>query len=87
MDTLLSWLANNPYAYHVTGFLLLLTGIAFLFFRILKSDNKSIADYILLWPLVIEQHKKTATKNSNKFVAWGLLVMVMLVLGSVVFLN
>jgi hypothetical protein len=52
-----------------------------------KENNKSFIDYLLIWPIVIEQHKKSATKNSNKFIVWGKLMIVMLVVGRMVFLN
>ncbi|BBB68541.1 hypothetical protein UNDYM_4288 [Undibacterium sp. YM2] len=87
MNTFLSWLANDPQAYLTLGIILLLAGILSILLRVLKSDSKSFADYLLLWPIVIAQHKKTATKNSNKFLAWGLLVMVLLVVGNMVFLR
>ncbi len=87
MNSFSSWLANDPHAYQVLGSILFLAGIAYLFFRVLKGGTKNFADYLLLWPILIEQHKKTATKSSNKFVAWGLLVMVLLVVGRLVILR
>ncbi|MFZ6779895.1 hypothetical protein ACO0LD_23930 [Undibacterium sp. Ji83W] len=94
MQTFLSWLSTYPYAYNIVGFAFVLVGFILVFFRVSrvlkggnKGDNKSFIDYLLIWPIVIEQHKKTATKNSNKFIVWGLLVMVMLVVGDIVFLK
>ncbi|BBB62605.1 hypothetical protein UNDKW_4332 [Undibacterium sp. KW1] len=94
MQSFLSWLSTYPYAYNVVGIFLLLPGFTLVFYRVSrvlkggeKGNNKSFIDYLLIWPIVIEHHKKSATKKSNKFIAWGLLAMVMLVVGRMVFLN
>lgn len=90
MQTFLSWLSTYPYAYNVVGFAFVLAGFILVFYRVslvLNGEKKSFIDYLLIWPIVIEQHKKTATINSNKFIVWGLLVMVMLVVGDIVFLK
>jgi hypothetical protein len=46
------------------------------------SGKKSIWSYLLIWPVIIDQHKNKATKNSNRFIAAGVIIMALLILVS-----
>lgn len=45
-----------------------------------RTGRRSIFDYLLIWPLLLDQHKRRATSKSNKFVISGLIIMFVIVI-------
>jgi uncharacterized membrane protein YhaH (DUF805 family) len=79
----------DDYLYLSFGVLMLLMSIVFIYsvFRRDMHDGKQpIWNYLLLWPLLIEQHKRKASQESNRFIFSGLIIMVILVVIDLLFL-
>jgi hypothetical protein len=59
--------------------------VAVVAFRKERAEgSRSLFDYLLLWPILLDQYQKQSTKRSLWFVIFGCVIMVLLVIyGSV----
>lgn len=79
------WLLR--YSYLVVGIVILLFGILAAYFAVRRSSSnvkRPVQDYILLWPLLFDAQQRPARKLINLIII-GLIIMVLLVVGSIVF--
>lgn len=71
----------TKYSYLLLGCAFALIGPVLIYIYIKwkkPAGNRSIFEYILVWPILIDQHKK-AKKGSNKFIFIGAIIMILLI--------
>ena len=79
----------DDYLYLSLGILVTLMSIVFVYSvirRNMHDEKQSIWNYFLLWPFLVEQHRKKASKGSNRFVVFGLIIMLILIMMDLLFL-
>lgn len=71
----------SEYSIFLIALLLVLSWLVIMIYWLRRKDRekRSLLDYIFLWPLLLEQHKAKASKNSNRFIVIGLIIMALLV--------
>jgi Na+/melibiose symporter-like transporter len=74
------WISR--YSYLLLGIISFLFAGIFVYFvvnRRNKNGKRSVFDYLLVWPLLIEQHQKKATKSSKNFILGSLIIMALII--------
>ena len=76
------------YSFLIVGVILVAVAIVFALYASRQSSGnarRSFWDYFFLWPLLFAPQKKNGTPTSSKrFIVIGLVVMVLLIIGSMV---
>ena len=74
------------YAYLLIGAVMVATGAISVYFviqRDMRESKRSVFRYLLLWPILFEQHRKNAGKKSGAFMIVGVVIMILLILASI----
>jgi hypothetical protein len=69
----------------IVAIVVLIGAVYILLKRFERTGKRSLFDYLLIWPLVIEDHKRKSTKSSTKTIVIGVIIMVLLIMVDYIF--